>query len=102
MKNSSDTQVLLNTNQMKVAKKVICGVVRDAVGVKMSPHPLLGFQVNIFSVVELIIRQKKLHRMLSLVLQLMIKVDGRPFWATLLTYAIHLHLFVLFVIFFKV
>lgn len=51
MKNSFDTQVLLNTKQIKAAKKVIFGVSRAAVGVKNTPHPLLGFQVDFLSVV---------------------------------------------------
>lgn len=78
--NSSDTPVLLNTNQIKAAKKVIFDVASNAVGIKKTPHPLQGFQVDIFSVVELIVRQQRLHQISAQVIQLMIKIDGRPFW----------------------
>ena len=44
----------------------------------MAP-PIQGFSVNLSSVVELIVREQRLHQLSSLALQLMMKLDGRPF-----------------------
>ena len=49
-------------------------------GVKRVALPLKGFAVDIFPVLELVIREQRLHKMDSPVLQLMLKIDGRPFW----------------------
>lgn len=65
---------------MKAVKKVIFGVCRDLMGVKRVPLPLKGFRVDMVPVLELVIREQRLHRMDSPVLQLMLKIDGRPFW----------------------
>ena len=45
----------------------------------MAP-PLQGFSVDLCSVVELIVREQRLHKVSSPTLQLMLKLDGRPFW----------------------
>ena len=42
--------------------------------------PLKGFGVDMFSVLEIVVREQRLHKMSSTVLQLMLKIDGRPFW----------------------
>lgn len=76
---SCDTPVLLNTNQMKAVKKMIFGVCREYAGVHRVVLPLKGFAVNMFSALEMIVREQKLHKMSLPVLQLMIKIDGRPF-----------------------
>ena len=41
---------------------------------------LKGFAVNMFSALEMIVSEQNLHKMSSPDLQLMIKIDGRPFW----------------------
>lgn len=65
---------------MKAIKKVIFGVCRDYMGVRRVALPLKGFAVDIFPVLELVIREQRLLKMDSPVLQLMLKIDGRPFW----------------------
>ena len=65
---------------MKAIKKEIFGVCRDYMGVKRVALPLKGFAVDIVPVLELLIREQRLHKMDSPVLQLMLKIDGRPFW----------------------
>ena len=65
---------------MKAVKKMIFGVCREYTGVDRVVLPLKGFAVNMFSALEMIVREQKLHKMSSPVLQLMIKIDGRPFW----------------------
>ena len=46
--------------------------------VKKVAPPIQGFSVNLNSVVELIVREQRLHQ-LSSTLRLMMKPDGRPF-----------------------
>ena len=65
---------------MKAVKKMIFGVCREYTGVHRVVLHLKGFAVNMFSALEMIVREQKLHKMSSPVLQLMIKIDGRPFW----------------------
>ena len=65
---------------MKAVKKMIFGVCREYTGVHRVVLPLKGFAVNMFSALEMIVREQKLHKMSSPVLQLMIKSDGRLFW----------------------
>ena len=48
---------------------MVFGVCRQYIGVK-----------RVALVHELIIREQMLHRMASPTLQLMLKIDGRPFW----------------------
>ena len=59
---------------------MIFGVCREYIDVQRVLVPLKGFAVNIFSALEMIVREQKLHKMSSPVLKLMIKIDGRPFW----------------------
>lgn len=65
---------------MKAVKKMIFGVCREYTGVHRVVLPLKVFAVNMFSALEMIVREQKLLKMSSPVLQLMIKIDGRPFW----------------------
>ena len=65
---------------MKAIKEMVFGVCRQYVDVKRVAVPLKGFAVDIFPVAELIIREQRLHGLSSPLLQLMIKIDGRPFW----------------------
>jgi len=65
---------------MKAIKEMIFGVYRRHVGVERVAVPLKGFAVNTFPVVELIIREQRLHGLSSPLLQLVIKIDGRSFW----------------------
>ena len=65
---------------MKAVKKMIFGVCREYTGVHTVVLSLKGFAVNMFSALEMIVREQKLHKMSSPVLQLMIKSDGRLFW----------------------
>ncbi|XP_068689955.1 uncharacterized protein [Montipora foliosa] len=76
---SSDTPILLNLNQMKASKKVIFGVCKEYMDVKKVPTPLQGYQVDLYPVLELIVREQRLHKVCSLTLKLLIKIDGRPF-----------------------
>jgi len=39
-----------------------------------------GFTVNMFSALEMIVREQKLCKMSLPVLKLEIKIDGTPFW----------------------
>lgn len=65
---------------MKAAKKVIFGVSKAYIGVRKVPPPLQGFSVDLYSVVELIVREQRLHKVSSSSLLLLLKLDGRPFW----------------------
>ena len=53
-------------------------------GVKKVAPPIQGFSVNLSSVVELIVREQRLHQLSSHALRLMMKLDGRPFWGKIL------------------
>lgn len=65
---------------MKAIKRTIFGVCREYVGVEKVVLPLRGFRVDLMAVTELIVREQRLHKVSSPTLQLMIKIDGRPFW----------------------
>ena len=65
---------------MKAIKEMIFGVCRQYVDVKRVALPLKGFAVDIFPVAELIIREQRIRGLSSPLLQLMIKIGGRPFW----------------------
>ena len=67
-------------NQIKAAKKLIFGVCKEYIGVRKVAPPLQGFSVDLCSVVELIVREQRLHKVSLPTLQLMLKLDGRPFW----------------------
>lgn len=71
---------------MKAVKKMIFGVCREYTGVHRVVLPLKVFAVNMFSALEMIVREQKLLKMSSPVLQLMIKIDGRPFWGKLVIF----------------
>ena len=79
LQKSSDTPILLNLNQMKAAKKVIFGVCKEYVGVRKVAPPLQGYQVELYPVCEAIVREQRLHQICLPTLNLMIKLDGRPF-----------------------
>ena len=88
---SSDTPILLNLNQMKATKKVIFGVCKEYVGVRKVAPPLQGYQVELYPVCEMIVREQRLHQIYLPTLDLMIKLDGRPFcgnviWRLFFTY----------------
>ena len=68
--------LLLNLNQIKAAKKVVFGVCKEYMGVKKVAPPIQGFSVNLSSVVELIVREQRLHQLSSHALRLMMKLDG--------------------------
>ena len=65
---------------MKAAKKVIFAVCKEYVGVRKVAPPLQGFSLDLCAVVELIIREQRLHKVSSPSLQLMLKLDGTPLW----------------------
>ena len=79
-KNSSDTPLLMNLNQMKAARKLVFSIVKDCIGINRLSIPIKGYGVNLSAVMELIIREQRLHQMSRPIVQLMIKIDGRPFW----------------------
>lgn len=64
---------------MKAAKKVIFGVCKEYMDVKKVPSPLQGYQVDLFPVLELIVREQRLHNVCSPTLKLLMKIDRRPF-----------------------
>ena len=64
---------------MKAAKKLMFGVSKAYIGVRKVP-PLQGFSVDLYSVLELIVREQKLHKVSLSSLQLLLKLDGRPSW----------------------
>ena len=53
-------------------------------GVKKVAPPIQCFSVNFSSVVELIVREQRLHQLSSHALRLMMKLDGRPFWGKIM------------------
>ncbi|CAH3107852.1 unnamed protein product, partial [Pocillopora meandrina] len=57
--------LLLNLNQIKAAKKMVFGVCRENMRVKKVAPPIQGFSVNLNSVVELIVREQRLHQLSS-------------------------------------
>ena len=79
-KNSSDTPLLMNLNQMKAARQLVFSIVKDCIGINRLSIPIKGYGVNLSAVMELIIREQRLHQMSRPIVQLMIKIDGRPFW----------------------
>jgi len=50
---------------MKAAKKMVFGVCKEYMGVKKVAPPIQGFSVNLSSVVELIVREQRLHQLSS-------------------------------------
>lgn len=72
--------LLLNLKQIKAAKKVNFGVSKAYIGVRKVAPPLEGFSVDLCSVVELIVREQRLHKVSLPSLQLLLKLDGRAFW----------------------
>ena len=64
---------------MKAAKKVIFGVCKEYMDMKKVPTPLQGYQVDLYPVLELIVREQRLHKVCSPTLKLLIKIDGRSF-----------------------
>ena len=42
--------------------------------------PLTGYGVKLASVVELIVREQRLHQVNMPTISLIIKIDGKPFW----------------------
>ena len=81
---SSHTPLLLNLNQIRAAKKMVFGAFKEYMGVKKVAPPIQGFSVNLSSVVELIVREQRLHQLSSHALRLMMKLDGRPFWGKIM------------------
>ena len=77
---SSDIPVLLNTNEIKAVKRVVFGVCKRLMGVEKVSLPIQGYCVKFAPVVEMIVREQRLHQLSSPVIKLMIKIDGRPFW----------------------
>ena len=65
---------------MKAVKKMIFGVCKEYVSVKRVTPPIQGFCVDMIPVLELIVREQRLHKVSSSTLKLMVKIDGRPFW----------------------
>ena len=70
--------LLLNLNQIKAAKRMVFGVCKEYMRVKVAPA-IKGFSVSLSSVVELIVREQRLHQLTSHVLRLTMKLDGRQF-----------------------
>lgn len=50
---------------MKAAKKMVFRVCKEYMGVKKVAPPIQGFSVNLSSVVELIVREQRLHQLSS-------------------------------------
>ena len=78
-------------NQIKAAKQLIFGVCKEYIGFRKVAPPLQGFPVDLCSVVELIVREQRLHKVSLPTLQLMLKLDGRPFWGNVHVYAVLNH-----------
>lgn len=70
----------MNLNQMKAARQLVFSIVKDCIGINRLSIPIKGYGVNLSAVMELIIRGQRLHQMARPIVQLMIKIDGRPFW----------------------
>lgn len=77
--NSSDTPLLMNLNQIKAARQLVFSTVRELMGVHRLTIPIKGW-VDMFAVAAFIVREQRLHQIAQPELQLMIKIDGRPFW----------------------
>ena len=71
---------------MKAAKKVVFGAVHDIIGVEKVSFPLQGYGVQLAPVVEMIVREQRLHQVQSAKVYLNIKIDGRPFWGNYCTH----------------
>ena len=89
---SSDTPILLNLNQMKATKKVIFGLCKEYVGVRKVAPPLQGYQVELYPVCEMIVREQRQHQIYLPTLDLMIKLDGRPFCGNVIWQLLYIYI----------
>ena len=65
---------------MKAAKKVIFGVYKEYAGVRKMAPPLLGYQVELYPVCEMIMREQRLHQIYLPVLLLALHFCGNVIW----------------------
>ena len=72
----------MNLNQIKAARQLVFSTVRELMGVHRLTIPIKGW-VDMFAVAAFIVREQRLHQIAQPELQLMIKIDGRPFWGNL-------------------
>ena len=75
---SSDTPVLLNTNEIKAVKKMVFGVCRALMGIEKVSPPIPRYSVQLAPVVELIAREQRLHQLSSPVIKT--KVNAENWW----------------------
>ena len=84
----------MNVNQVKAARQLVFSRVREAIGVCKLPGPIRGFDIkgesnrpvqrgSSSAVVEVIIREQRLHQMAEQTVHLNLKTDGRPFWGNI-------------------
>ena len=73
----------MNLNQIKAARQLVFATVRELMGVHRLTIPIKGYGVDMFAVAAFIVREQRLHQIARPELQLMIKIDGRPFWGNL-------------------
>jgi len=83
---NEDSSLLLSKNKIKAVRKVVFTVVKRTFGVKPLSDRLIGSQVDLASVIVWIIREQRLHKVDKEVVELNIKLDGRPFWGKNITF----------------
>lgn len=69
---------------------MIFQVIRKTFGVRNAPTPLIGSQVDLASVATWIIREERLHKLDKEIVDLNLKLDGRPFWGNVYYDFVHL------------
>lgn len=80
LQKNDDASLLLSKNKIKAVRRVIFKIIKNTFGVCNLPAPLTGSQVDLSSVVTWIIREQRLHKADKDLMEMNIKLDGRPFW----------------------
>lgn len=59
---------------------------KEYIGVHKLTVPIKGYEVDMFAVAEFIVREQRLNQIAEPLLNLMVKIDGRPFWGNIFSF----------------